>query len=216
MTMPKKLEGFRLAVGADKIDDASRVDRFQLVEGAIVTTSFYLTDPAFKTMADAYIAAGGAFAGQTGKVKQADLVAGQARTARDRGRVTIDNAYDALAAGVWTRAASVQDVTNCGFALAQVEPISSVIPMPSAILLKYDVAQGAILLNVKWPTKGKHTCYIEVSPDPVGPTTWKRLDTTGVKLKLTGYAPGTWWFHAATSRAKARSDWFGPVAVVVK
>jgi hypothetical protein len=214
--MPKKLEGYRLAVGADKADDTDRVARYKLVQSVITTTPLYTTDPAFKATADAYITAGGAFSGQTDKVRQAELMSSQARAARDGGRVTIDNAYDALASSVWTRAVTVQDVSDCGFALAQVEPVSAVIAMPSELLLRYDLVQAAILLNVKWQQKGRHTCYIEVSPDPVGPTTWKRLDTTGVKLKLTGYAPGTWWFHAATSRARARSDWFGPVAVVVK
>jgi hypothetical protein len=214
--MPKKLEGYRLAVGADKIDDAARVDRYKLVAGVITTSPFYLNDASFKAMADSYIASGGTFAGQTDKVRSTDLALSQARTARDGGRVTVDNTYDALTSGVWTRATTPQDVTNCGFALAQVESISTTIVMPTEILLRYDAAHATILVNVKWPTRGRHTCYIEVSPDPVTATSWKRLDTTGVKLKLTGYAPGTWWFHAATSRAKARSDWFGPVAVVVK
>jgi hypothetical protein len=69
---------------------------------------------------------------------------------------------------------------------------------------------------IKLPLSGKRQCAIEISPDPAGPATFKRLDGTGMTRALQGHAAGTWWVRAATLRAKEQSDWFGPVAVIVK
>jgi hypothetical protein len=35
-------------------------------------------------------------------------------------------------------------------------------------------------------------------------------------MTLKALVPGTYWVHAATSLSDGRSDWFGPVAVVIK
>jgi hypothetical protein len=64
--------------------------------------------------------------------------------------------------------------------------------------------------------RGDHKCVIEISPDPVTPTSWLRLAGTGVRRTLSGYAEGTWWIRAAPTVAAEQGDWFGPVAVVVK
>jgi hypothetical protein len=128
----------------------------------------------------------------------------------------LDNAYDACVSSVWNHATSIGDVKNSGFTVLPVEPISHTIALPTEILLKYDAHLAAILVHVRWAQKGTKQCLIEVSPDPITPTSWRRVDATGVRQTLVGYTPGIWWFHAATVRAKGRSDWFGPVSVLVK
>src|SRR5262249_36993539 len=148
------------------------------------TSPFYTSDPAFKAMADGYIALGTAFMGDHDKVKTADLVASQARSTRDNGRISLDGAYDTLVTGVMGRALTLEDIHACGFGTVSVEVVSQTIALPSDIQLRYDPKALAILVHVKWATKGRHQCILEISPDPIGPATWKRLDTSGVKVKL--------------------------------
>jgi hypothetical protein len=214
--MPKQLDGHRLGVGGDKKDDDARITCYKNVSISVTHLPWYQSDPAFKALADGYLAAGASFVTSHDGVGNAEKTLFQARGARDLARTTLDNAYDACVAAVWSRAQTLADLKNSGFSVVQVEPFSHGIPMPSEILLKYDARLAAILVHVKWAQKGQNQCLIEVSPDPVTPTSWRRIDGTGAKQALVGYTPGTWWFHAATSRAKGRSDWFGPVSVLVK
>jgi hypothetical protein len=72
-----------------------------------------------------------------------------------------------------------------------------------------------MLLHVKFPG-GARKCIVEISPDPIGPATWHRLDGHGATRAVTGFPPGTYWVHAATSLADGRSEWFGPVPIVIK
>jgi hypothetical protein len=214
-TMPKQLDGYRLGVGDDKKDDDARITTYKNVSVSIPNLPWYVTDPAFKALADSYLAAGSTFSTSHDKVGTTEKTLFQARGARDGARGVLDNAYDAVVASVWSHATSIADVKNSGFTVLQVDPNSHTIAMPTAILLRYDAQIAAILVHVKWAVRGQ-SCLLEVSPDPITPTSWRRLDSTGAKQTLIGYTPGTWWFHAATSRAKGRSDWFGPVSVLVK
>jgi hypothetical protein len=43
-----------------------------------------------------------------------------------------------------------------------------------------------------------------------------KLDGHGATHVLTGYAPGIYWFRAASVRAKAQSAFTSPVSVSVK
>jgi hypothetical protein len=215
--MAKLLDGYRLNVAGDKVDDDKRIARYKVVSTMAVTLPAYANDPGFKAVVDGYLAAGKSFSTDVDASKNAEAAASLARTARDGGRAILDNAYDACVASVWNHAVTIEDVKGAGFVVLQAEPVSTVIEMPTALLVKFDPVHSAIALHVMFATKGKRRqVYVEVSPDPVGPTTWKRLDTTGVKQRLLGFAPGTWWLRAAAFRAKTRSDWVGPVSVVVK
>ena len=49
-------------------------------------------------------------------------------------------------------------------------------------------------------------------PSARPPTTASTATASGARSP--GFAPGTYWIHAATSVAGGRSDWFGPVAVI--
>jgi hypothetical protein len=84
------------------------------------------------------------------------------------------------------------------------------------LLAAYDPKKKVIDLHVKFPpSKRQRRCVIEISTDPIGAATWHRLDGDGAKRTLAGYAPGTYWLRAASSVAAGRSDWFGPVSVIV-
>ena len=72
------------------------------------------------------------------------------------------------------------------------------------------------MVRVQYADKKSRPCIVEISPTPVGAATYVRLEGYGVKRAVPGYASSTYEVHAATSNAQGRSDWFGPVAVIVK
>jgi hypothetical protein len=82
--------------------------------------------------------------------------------------------------------------------------------------LSQKILHPRISIGADTASKGDHKCVIELSPDPVTPTSWVRLEGNGLRRALSGYAEGMWWIRAATSVATEQSDWFGPVAIVVK
>lgn len=87
--------------------------------------------------------------------------------------------------------------------------------LPTKVELRHDAVKALLHIHVRYSVRGRQ-CVIEISPSPVGPGTWARLEGSGVKRALTGYAPGTWWVKVATTLAHERSDWVGPFAVIVK
>ncbi len=63
---------------------------------------------------------------------------------------------------------------------------------------------------------GMDACEIELRPDPVTATSWKRLVGHGLVREVPSLASGTWWFHAATARANEQSDFTQAFSIVIK
>jgi hypothetical protein len=57
---------------------------------------------------------------------------------------------------------------------------------------------------------------VEISPNPAGPDTWKRLPGVAASRSIGGYPPGTYLVRAASAKGQAESSFTGPVSVVVK
>lgn len=144
---------------------------------------------------------------------QLDAALIKARSTRDVRRNAYDKAHGLCSANVTNHSTKAEDIHGFGFAV--LTRTAQAFGPPADIEAKYDAARGVLRIHVLYAL-GHQPCVIELSPDPAAPGSYTRLDGTGVTRALEGYAPGTWWVRAATLRATGRSDWFGPVAVVVK
>jgi hypothetical protein len=105
------------------------------------------------------------------------------------------------------------EVQACGFLV--LDPVHRGLMLPREIALKFDAELRLVRVHVKY-TSGKHKVALELSPDPITPTSWVRIDATAMRQTLHDLAPGTWWVRAATLGSKGRSDWFGPAAIIVR
>ena len=105
------------------------------------------------------------------------------------------------------------DVQSYGF--LSLDIVKTGLILPVGILATWNHTKKTIDVHVKYPPGVKKRCILEISADPVGPSTYRRVDGDGTRRSLAGYAPGTYWIHAATSSSAGRSDWFGPVSVIV-
>jgi hypothetical protein len=204
----------RVAVGADVASDKAFVDRAQAVGAMAVLTALYATNAAFKAIIDEYVASGEALAAAQEKVNQLEAQLALARGERDQQRIVSHSWHAAATKQVELHSATPADVTSYGFVPLEIVKAGSVVPV--GILAGYDHKKKVIDVHVQFPpSKNTRRCILEISTDPIGAGTWHRIDGDGVKRALSGYAPGTYWIRAATSLATGRSEWFGPVSVIV-
>jgi hypothetical protein len=213
MSKSKALQHPRVDVGADTLNIKALVERAQVVGQMCPLTALYANDTSFKTGVDLYVASGVALVAADAKVANLEAALQQARGDRDTSRLTCKRSYAVVASQVEKHSANAADLQAYGFTQLQIVKVGTA--MPTAIAWTYDHPTGVLRLHVRFAGRVRD-CLVEISPDPVGPATWHRLDGHGVKRTLTGYAPGTYWARAATSLADGRSDWFGPVSIVTK
>jgi len=210
---PKDTQQPRADIGADTKSNASLANRAKVVGEMATTTPLYQSNTVFKAAVDDFVAAGITLAGSDGKVLNLEAALVQARADRDVARTDCRDCHAVCVAQVEKNSPTGADLVKYGFAQLEIIKVGSV--MPISILWKLDHNTGLMLLHVKFPGRARK-CVVEISPDPIGPATWHRLDGHGATRTVTGFPPGTYWAHAATSLSDGRSDWFGPVPIVIK
>jgi hypothetical protein len=203
----------RVDIGADKISDKTRSDRAAVVRSMATATPLYKTDASFKEVVDKLVQCGEALDAAEVQVTQLEGALAKAKSSHEARRIAYDKAYGLCSTNVETYSTKPEDVHGFGFAVLTRN--AQAFGPPLNIDARYDAAKEVLRIRVLYAS-GQHQCAIEISPDPATPGSYTRVDGTGVLQVLSGYAPGTWWIRAATLRSKGRSEWFGPVPVVVK
>jgi hypothetical protein len=209
----KQTHGARVDVGADTISNKALTDRAQLVGTMAPLTTAYQQTPVLKLAIDEYVASAVAVVAAETKVANLEAALVQARADRDADSTVCRSCHAAAVAQVEKRNPTPNELTSYGFKELEVVKLSGAVP--TAILWSYDHKAGLLHLHVKY-AGGARESVVEISTDPIGAATYKRLEGHGAKRAVAGYAAGTYWVRAASSLAGGISDWFGPVAVVVK
>ena len=204
----------RINRGVDNASSDALVARAETVGTAAPSSPVYTGNSTCKAAIDEFVASGPPVVAANKKVTNLEQQLVQARNDRDALVQVCTSAYVAACTQVEKHSVTQADVESCGFVALDI--VKKGLLLPTAILATYDRATGDILIRVKYGDKKSHQCIVEISPTPVGSTTYVRLEGYGVKRTVPGYGPGTYEVHAATANAGGRSDWFGPVAVIVK
>ena len=136
--------------------------------------------------------------------------------ARDIARAAFDlelSSYKTLVENLSTSAADVQSM---GLVPLIVTRASKAPPdPPGALVVKLGKVHGKARVAVQG-NGNLGTFVAEVSPDPVGPSTWSPLPGTGKERRLSGYATGTkLWVHFAAVRWGMQSAWSVPVLLII-
>ena len=213
MSKPKVPPPPRVDIGADTASNDALTNRAELVGTTAPLTALYLSSSTFKAAVDGFVASGVAVVASESKVTALESQLTQARFARETARVACKSSHSVLCTQVEQASPTAAAIATYGFVALEVVKLGSV--LPTGILWSYDHATGLLDLHVKFAGKA-HAFVIEISPDPIGAATYRRLDGHGVKQSVPNLTPGTYWIHAATSLADGRSDWFGPVAAILK
>jgi hypothetical protein len=211
--MPQKNKKLRVDIGGDKESIRSRIDRAGVMRTQSATSTFAQNHPPVKDACNAVVAAGKDLDDAEAACKAAEAELVRARSVRDAKVDAFDAAHAVCVAVTEQFATTPEDIQSIG--LGVFDRASHVLAPPLAIEVRFDAAKESIRIYVKH-APGMTACAIEVSTDPIGPSTWKKLDGHGARRVLTGYAPGTYWFRAASVRANAQSAFTSPVSVIVK
>ncbi len=133
---------------------------------------------------------------------------------RDASRVALDLELSTFKTLVDNNATTAGDVIGTGLRLLVKQTASRTPPDPPGSVI---VLLGKTIGTARVVVAGKGylgTFAAQISPDPVGPTTWVGLPGNGKERKLSGYASGTKvWVRFALVRFGMQSNWSVPVLV---
>jgi hypothetical protein len=203
----------RVDTSVDTANSKAFTDRAAKVGEVAPSADLYNKQSDLKAALDALAAEGPQLVAAEAQVVKDEAQASKSRGARDALLLSISGTYNVAVATLEKHARNAADVTDCGFEKLERKHYPVIAPVD--VLVKFDKAKERIDVNVKH-APGMHACHVELSPEPVGPNTWKRLDGIAAEYHLTGYAPGIWWVRAQSVRGAEVSPWFGPVSVTVK
>lgn len=203
----------RINRGGDKLSTQARIDRGAQMGKAIPTSTLYTNVSQVKAACDAVVLCGTDLATADATATAADLAAATARSVRDGKQGTFDTANAICMTTVEHYATTPAEIQGVAYVL--LIPNNNGLAMLNGMTAQFDPILGLVEIEIQHPA-GVSRCLLEVSTEPVTPTSWQRVPGDGLRRKLSGYAPGTYWFRAATMRASAQSAFTTPISVVVK
>jgi hypothetical protein len=210
---PLKPQKPRVARQGDTASVQSRETRTNAVATTAPSSPIWQAQPALQNAGNKLVTAG---ANLAAGAKQVDTLEAQLTAARTAlGGLTLqwDQAYDGWVIAVEEFTTLPAEITALGTSVLDVTKHPLVTPL--GVTVTYDAKKALIRIHVH-RAAGDHACIVEISPDPIAPGSFKRLTGNAAKRNLAGYAPGTWWVHAAVSNAAEESGFTTPVAVIVK
>jgi hypothetical protein len=199
--------------GDAKATIKDRTDCSSLVKNKASSSPLWQQYPQIQTAGADLVSAGGDLSTADLAYVNAQSVLDNARTTLETKTVAWNGAFDAYASVAEKYALKPEDLT--GLALTALSRnVYSILP-PTSVELKYDPALNVLRVHVVMPA-GMDAAEVEMSPDPVTTTSWKRLVGHGLVREVPSPAPGTWWFHAATARANEQSAFTQAFSIVIK
>jgi hypothetical protein len=210
---PSKPPKPRVARKGDTASLQTREDRTVAVATTAPSSPIWQAQPTLQTAGNKLITAGTNLTTGVKQVKTLEAQLTAARTALGSLTLGWDQAYDGWVVTVEEFTTLPAEIAALGSAVLDVTK-HPLLP-PLGVTVTYDVKKALIRIHVH-RADGDHACIVEISPDPIAAGSFKRLVGNAAVRALAGYAPGTWWVHAAVSNAGTESGFTGPVAVIVK
>lgn len=207
------LKGLYIDVLADKETIQTRTALGLVMAQQLPTSTLAQNNPDLQNACKALVKCGQELADLDVKLAATLALAAQLQSQRDSKVEEFDGQHAIASTLAEKTAAKPDEVQALGFTVAGREK-HALLP-PVEVTARYDLVKSLVVIQVT-PAKGFRTCVLEISTDLNNPASWKRIQGTGLKRTLAGYAPGTYWIRAASVRAQEESIFTTPVAVVVK
>jgi hypothetical protein len=212
MSTYQPVEGIKFEVGPDMVSVDTRVVRGVQI-GSQSSKSPLANDPKLKPALDALIQDTSDLKADVDEYNAAQAAFQKARAALTAGIGAWDGSYRILVAAAEKHCATADEGAGLGLVVRgkTKHPLSP----PVAVELSYDVVKALLRVRVT-RAPGMRVVSVELSPDPISPSSWVELPGNGALHEVKSPAPGLWWARAASRTAKAKSDFTAPVSVVVK
>jgi hypothetical protein len=210
---PTKPPKARVARQGDTASTKTREARSKDVATTAPSSPIWQAQPAVQTAGNKLIAAGANLTTGEELVNTLETQLTAARSALGTLTLVWDQAFDGWVVVVEEFTTLPSEINALGTSVLDVTKHTLLTPL--GVTATYDAKKELIRVHVH-RAAGRHACIVEISPDPIAPGSFKRLVGNAAQRNLAGYAPGTWWVHAATSNAGAESGFTTPVSVIVK
>ena len=212
MTTPKKPK-FHVDVSADKVNVKSRLDRLTKVQTMGLKSKLYASQPDVKKAIDTLLADGSVMANWSSQVGKDEAALANSRAQLQVAVHTCDGSYDVVTSNIEKHATVASDIPDTGFD-EMIRAKYAVLP-PAKVEVAYDRTKETLDVFVTH-APGMTACFVEISPEPLTATSFKRVDGIAAEYHLKEYTPGVYWVRAASVRGADLSTWTVPVAVTVK
>jgi len=190
-----------------------RTDLASLIAKKAPNSTFVQAHLSLKASCDALIQAGVDLDTALTDERAAKTAYAEARSLVRAKTTAYDGSHDVCVAQTELYVTTPEEMQSVGWTVAVQSKY--LLTSPLQVLPSYDILKSLIHIEVRQPP-GMRACIIEISPDPVTPTSWVRLDGNGIRRTLSGYPPGVYWIRVANVRAHAKSAYTDPVSVTVK
>lgn len=202
----------QFAITPDKKTAATRVTRGTSITNQAKTSALYQV-PEVKMGVDSVIQDTATLKVMMDNYTNAQAALLKAKTALGAAIIKWDGSYDLLiTAGLRN---CTDDNDGAGLALPVQGRTKNPFAMPIGVDATFNPKLDYLRIYVQ-RAPGMDTVAVEVSQEPVTPTSWKELDGNGAIHIIPHPAPGTLWVRAATRTSRAKSDFTTPVSVIVK
>lgn len=108
-------------------------------------------------------------------------------------------------------------ITSLGLPALTGQAVRRTVVTPTGLLVTVGVDPGSA--HLKWQApRGQRSFAVQMSPDPITPSSWKPLDGTSHRtLKVGDLTPGArYWFRVAMIGGGTQSPWTEPVSLTAR
>ena len=203
------------STGPDKASGDTRVARGDKIDGQAQNNPIVQGHADFKSAADGMNTQTVALKGLLLDYNQSQIAFQTSRSALSSGLISWDAAYNIFTSVGGKYLLNEKQANEAGLELRP--DTSNQLGPPVKIDLKRrtDKGKNDLFIRVHRP-KGMRGGATEISMDLTNPNAWKELDGDGATHSIPNPPPGTYAVRACCKTAHAKSEYFGPVTIVVK
>jgi hypothetical protein len=202
-----------ILVSDDKKDIESRLKRKEALKGTLLTSPAIQTRPDLMVEIQTLVSIGDDLAGRDAKVKKLAEEHAIAEADRDQTTSQYDTQHRVCVRLVEKYSTSPEEARGMGF--LPLEKATNLLAIPLGIVAKYDDDQKMLRVRINMPP-GMESAHLEISTNPTDEASWKRVKGQGLRRRLLGYPPGTYWLRARSVVAEDESEFCAAVSVVVR
>jgi hypothetical protein len=206
------VEGIKVEVGPDMGSTNSRIARGVKVAELAKQSPLY-AEPEVKLAVDSVIAGTDELKGDVDDHSAAQAALALARSGLEAGITRWDGSYRVLVAAAEKHCGTADECASLGLRILGNTKHPLIEPL--AIGGAYNLKKEVLCVRVTRAPGLRNVC-VQMTLDPNDPTSWVELPGLGAVHEIKNPAPGTYWFRAASRRARDRSDFTTPVSVIVK
>src|SRR5262245_19819477 len=173
-------------ISADKSSTPARTSRAQVIGLNGPSSDLWKTHPALADAGTKLVSIGAALGDADATVKSLEAQLAAARGLRDTKQDDFDVAYGVYVANAQTYAETPEDAASIGLVVRSKNKYPLV--APAGVDASFDLMKSEIQLHIS-KTPGVRTFAVEISSDPIGPGSWKRLPGAGAVQDLSDYTP---------------------------